>query len=112
MPSASYSGLPVRSCHSPSRPAGSASPAVTPWRKAVRSRAPRAQYFRIWRYSVDRKSVVSGKSVSVRVDLGGRRIMKKKTLWMTRVEHNVNITAEPRQLQIHLHNSKLPVAYT
>src|SRR3546814_15157395 len=28
---------------------------------------------------VDRKSVVSGKSVSVRVDLGGRRIIKKKT---------------------------------
>src|SRR3546814_18043659 len=27
-----------------------------------------------------RKSVVSGKSVSVRVDLGGRRIIKKKTL--------------------------------
>src|SRR3546814_4565466 len=26
----------------------------------------------------DRKSVVKGKSVSVRVDLGGRRIMKKK----------------------------------
>src|SRR3546814_18896019 len=26
----------------------------------------------------DRKSVVSGKSVSVRVDLGGRRTMKKK----------------------------------
>src|SRR3546814_18408825 len=26
----------------------------------------------------DRKSVVSGKSVSVRVDLGGRRIVKKK----------------------------------
>src|SRR3546814_13344566 len=26
----------------------------------------------------DRKSVVSGKSVSVRVDLGGRRIIKKK----------------------------------
>src|SRR3546814_12849273 len=26
----------------------------------------------------DRKSVVSGKSVSVRVDLGGRRIMNKK----------------------------------
>src|SRR3546814_14180548 len=26
----------------------------------------------------ERKSVVSGKSVSVRVDLGGRRIMKKK----------------------------------
>src|SRR3546814_17737879 len=28
---------------------------------------------------VDRKSVVKGKSVSVRVDLGGRRIIKKKT---------------------------------
>src|SRR3546814_15945189 len=28
----------------------------------------------------DRKSVVSGKSVSVRVDLGGRRIIKKKNL--------------------------------
>src|SRR3546814_13795235 len=28
--------------------------------------------------SSDRKSVVSGKSVSVRVDLGGRRIYKKK----------------------------------
>src|SRR3546814_13549102 len=27
----------------------------------------------------DRKSVVSGKSVTVRVDLGGRRIIKKKT---------------------------------
>src|SRR3546814_21163166 len=27
----------------------------------------------------DRKSVVSGKSVSVRVDLGGRRCIKKKT---------------------------------
>src|SRR3546814_20579362 len=28
--------------------------------------------------SEDRKSVVSGKSVSVRVDIGGRRIIKKK----------------------------------
>src|SRR3546814_13285361 len=27
----------------------------------------------------DRKSVVEGKSVSVRVELGGRRMMKKKT---------------------------------
>src|SRR3546814_11539978 len=27
----------------------------------------------------DRKSVLSGKSVSVRVDLGGRRIIEKKT---------------------------------
>src|SRR3546814_20421231 len=29
--------------------------------------------------AIDRKSVVEGKSVSVRVDLGGRRILKKKT---------------------------------
>src|SRR3546814_13680235 len=29
--------------------------------------------------ALDRKSVVSGKSVSVRVTLGGRRIIKKKT---------------------------------
>src|SRR3546814_15390185 len=29
-------------------------------------------------YRPDRKSVVKGKSVSVRVDLGGRRIIKKK----------------------------------
>src|SRR3546814_13542635 len=28
--------------------------------------------------ALDRKSVVSGKSVSVRVDLGGRRIIKKQ----------------------------------
>src|SRR3546814_15211063 len=28
--------------------------------------------------AIDRKSVVSGKSVSVRVDIGGRRIIKKK----------------------------------
>src|SRR3546814_20161648 len=33
----------------------------------------------------DRKSVVSGKSVSVRVDLGGRRIIKKKKKKRTRV---------------------------
>src|SRR3546814_18218129 len=32
----------------------------------------------------DRKSVVSGKSVSVRVDLGGRRIIKKKNNTLTR----------------------------
>src|SRR3546814_18363508 len=31
-----------------------------------------------WLTEADRKSVVSGKSVSVRVDLGGRRIIKTK----------------------------------
>src|SRR3546814_20677994 len=33
----------------------------------------------IYRKIKDRKSVGKGKSVSVRVDLGGRRIVKKKT---------------------------------
>src|SRR3546814_14315958 len=37
--------------------------------------------------AVDRKSVVSGKSVSVRVDLGGRRIIKKK-----KTEQNRNVS--------------------
>src|SRR3546814_14192771 len=32
------------------------------------------------RLPIDRKSVVWGKSVSVRVDLGGRRIIKKKKI--------------------------------
>src|SRR3546814_8511034 len=36
----------------------------------------------------DRKSVVSGKSVSVRVDLGGRRIIKKKNESVNRELHN------------------------
>src|SRR3546814_14031609 len=36
----------------------------------------------------DRKSVVSGKSVSVRVDLGGRRIIKKKKI----IEHPTRTT--------------------
>src|SRR3546814_15796246 len=43
---------------------------------------PRAYLTRIARnpsVDRDRKSVVSGKSVSVRVDLGGRVIIKKKT---------------------------------
>src|SRR3546814_11744392 len=36
---------------------------------------------------VDRKSVVSGKSVSVRVDLGGRRIFKQKNTTVDKVQH-------------------------
>src|SRR3546814_19148047 len=38
------------------------------------------------RFSRDRKSVVSGKSVSVRVDLGGGRIIKKKNLQKTTIQ--------------------------
>src|SRR3546814_17380372 len=46
----------------------------------------------------DRKSVVQGKSVSVRVDLGGRRIIKKKTYTIYNIykyfttPHNIHIT--------------------
>src|SRR3546814_12295431 len=43
--------------------------------------------------ALDRKSVVEGKSVSVRVDLGGRRIMKKKKTLYYRLRartHNFN----------------------
>src|SRR3546814_16946278 len=39
------------------------------------------------RVAADRKSVVSGKSVSVRVDIGGRGIIKKKT---TNIQYNKN----------------------
>src|SRR3546814_19413939 len=38
----------------------------------------------------DRKSVVSGKSVSVRVDLGGRRVIKKKTKTKKRAKKKCN----------------------
>src|SRR3546814_14820390 len=37
----------------------------------------------------DRKSVVQGKSVSVRVDIGGRRIIKKKNR-TTKKQHNIH----------------------
>src|SRR3546814_16183951 len=47
---------------------------------ATKSKAPEQ--------AVDRKSVVSGTSVSVRVDLGGRRIIKKKTRKKTKYKHN------------------------
>src|SRR3546814_15348935 len=39
----------------------------------------------------DRKSVVEGKSVSVRVDLGGRRIIKKKKKKTHDVNKKINI---------------------
>src|SRR3546814_17972798 len=41
----------------------------------------------------DRKSVVSGKSVSVRVDPGGRRIIKKKTT-LTNQSENLYTTSD------------------
>src|SRR3546814_18237711 len=38
--------------------------------------------------NIDRKSVVEGKSVSVRVDLGGRRIIIKKKTTQCKIENN------------------------
>src|SRR3546814_18415095 len=40
----------------------------------------------------DRKSVVSGKSVSVRVDLGGRRIIKKKKIYENNKRNHTTYT--------------------
>src|SRR3546814_14871114 len=44
------------------------------------------------RIVADRKSVVSGKSVSVRVDLGGRGMIKKKNIHLTLHYHNTLTT--------------------
>src|SRR3546814_13324519 len=44
----------------------------------------------------DRKSVVSGKSVSVRVDLGGRRIIKKKKQERSKNVNNTNTKKSTR----------------
>src|SRR3546814_20805467 len=48
--------------------------------KSVRAELVEAPFFltSLKKRRADRKSVVLGKSVSVRVDLGGRRIIKKK----------------------------------
>src|SRR3546814_20759832 len=52
------------------------------------------QYEPYYFFGRDRKSVVEGKSVSVRVDLGGRRIIKKKNKYNNvitlRKVHNIN----------------------
>src|SRR3546814_13972700 len=61
-----------------------------------------------WRPHEDRKSVVSGKSVSVRVDLGGRRIMYKNLsiivrillLHTTTMSHSANLSSFYRQARV------------
>src|SRR3546814_11262606 len=51
------------------------------------------------REAEDRKSVVSGKSVSVSVDLGGRRIIKKKQInqWTRTYYHNCEYKHDKRE---------------
>src|SRR3546814_20975534 len=66
--------------------ASRSSPSIEPGHRAgfCRFRSfPMAEFFTHFSCLLDvgdRKSVVSGKSVSVRVDLGGRRIIKKKQI--------------------------------
>src|SRR3546814_19304112 len=56
---------------------------AVPWPAEIKSRLQISQ-------KEDRKSVVSGKSVSVRVELGGRRIIKNKN----RTIHNCQKTIQ------------------
>src|SRR3546814_18583355 len=72
------------------------------WRIQRPAHAPEAADRKQWRRSGrrairDRKSVVSGKSVSVRVDLGGRRIIKKKTNHVTNLKYNISYIYESSQ---------------
>src|SRR3546814_18501715 len=66
----------------PHAPVRGARPAISGQAFARRARARLSRDRRPLRRAAsqraDRKSVVPGKSVSVRVDLGGRRILKKK----------------------------------
>src|SRR3546814_13757732 len=60
---------------------------------------------RILGYRADRKSVVEGKSVSVRVDLGGRRIIKKQKNNQTR-NNKKQLTSKKKKTNIKLtHNN-------
>src|SRR3546814_12662392 len=52
----------------------------------------RQAQLRAARPALDRKSVVSGKSVSVRVDIGGRSISKKKNHKTTTNRHNTQLS--------------------
>src|SRR3546814_17941759 len=57
---------------------GAIDPAVPRLQPVVRGQGPAMRCRCKSHGQGDRKSVVSGKSVSVRVDIGGRRIIKKK----------------------------------
>src|SRR3546814_17636972 len=59
--------------------------------------------------NIDRKSVVEGKSVSVRVDLGGRRILKKTTIIVTelisQIYNYLQVPCSPRHRSSIIHSS-------
>src|SRR3546814_13926969 len=54
---------------------------------AARQRGSKARRLSPWGQG-DRKSVVEGKSVSGRVDIGGRRIIKKKNTYIKQTQNN------------------------
>src|SRR3546814_13575431 len=56
--------------------------------------------------ATDRKRVVSGKGVAVRVDLGGRRILKKKTTRNTCVYERMTGNTCTARIHTHTHSHK------
>src|SRR3546814_12470911 len=81
----------------PPRPTAPRHPGQHAWRGSAMSHRPagvglrhipgRAVAYMVAAVALDRKSVVSGKSVSVRVDLGGRRIIQKKNTMRSTYNH-------------------------
>src|SRR3546814_11985486 len=63
-----------------------------------------------WRPWRDRKSVVLGKRASVRVDIGGRRMIKKQSKLLLDPHHSrVNSVSEPQDINKHI--TKNTIAY-
>src|SRR3546814_20687557 len=61
-------------------------------RADVAAERPASFEFDALKARLDRKSVVSGKRVSVRVDLGGRRIHKTQTTHQSHTQPHINPT--------------------
>src|SRR3546814_12225199 len=91
--SCGYSPTPPAACawsaHSPSKPTktGSKPTATSIWTNCASRRKPNYA-----KPHEDRKSVVEGKGVSVRVDLGGSGILKKKNKLTTTTSEKLKVT--------------------
>src|SRR3546814_18918975 len=98
-------------CSSALTPTARSSSANTPLRSRLRilSLALRGSVSATKRIATgtDRKSVGEGKRVSVRVDLGGRRISKKKKSNITAVRHLTEVT--DLHTRLHRHWSSKPL---
>src|SRR3546814_18698409 len=78
-PSSTRPTSPARRRPSGAGPSPCSASAASPPRSAPTASSARlGKRFAVGRYRADRKSAVKGTSVSVRVDLGGRRYIKKK----------------------------------